>query len=114
MPRTGYLTPHNDKARVPIMKSPLAREGLLMPVAVGIFLLSSAGLVQGQSARLRTFTKQQLTDQFWSEGACFGDINRDGRTDVVAGPFWYEGPTFSIRHAYMDASRVSKSKKDGK
>src|SRR5262245_49797058 len=63
---------------------------------------------------LHTFTKQQLTDQFWSEGAAFGDFNRDGKMDVVAGPFWYEGPAFTVRHAFMAADKTSTSKKDGK
>jgi hypothetical protein len=63
---------------------------------------------------LHSFTKQTLTDQFWSEGACFADINKDGDTDVVAGPFWYQGPAFTVRHEFMPADRVSKSTKDGK
>ena len=62
---------------------------------------------------LHSFAKQQLSDEFWSEGACFGDINRDGVADVVAGPFWYEGPSFSTRHEYAPADHVSKSKKNG-
>ena len=40
----------------------------------------------------------QLDDKFYAEGAVFGDLNRDGSMDVVAGPFWYEGPAFQIRH----------------
>ena len=46
------------------------------------------------------FRKLRLTDQFYAEGAYFGDFNRDGRLDVVAGPFWFEGPDFNTRHAY--------------
>ena len=26
-----------------------------------------------------------------------GDFNRDGTVDIVAGPFWYEGPDFQRR-----------------
>ena len=63
--------------------------------------------------QVHTFTKQQLTDQFWSEGANFGDFNKDGKMDVVAGPFWYEGPDFKVRHEFMAADKVSKSKKNG-
>lgn len=49
---------------------------------------------------LRPFEKQQLTKEFWSEGATFGDFNKDGKMDVVAGPYWYEGPDFKTRHEY--------------
>ena len=33
-----------------------------------------------------------------AEGAYYADFNRDGKLDVVAGPFWYEGPDFQKRH----------------
>lgn len=47
-----------------------------------------------------TFQKQQLSDKFFAEGACFGDINHDGKPDVVAGPFWFAGPEFTEQHAF--------------
>lgn len=46
------------------------------------------------------FKKLQLSDQFYAEGAYYGDFNRDGKMDIVAGPFWFEGPDFSKRHEY--------------
>ncbi len=49
---------------------------------------------------LHTFDKQQLTDQFYGEGAAAGDFNNDGILDVVSGPFWYEGPDYQTAHAY--------------
>jgi hypothetical protein len=79
-----------------------------------VLLRTHSSATTWQPNTLHTFTKQQLTDQFWSEGACFADINRDGKMDVVAGPFWYEGPAFTVRHEFMPADHVSKSKKDGK
>ncbi|MCC6234809.1 MAG: VCBS repeat-containing protein [Verrucomicrobiales bacterium] len=63
------------------------------------------GSVQGLPAEeLRVFTKQQLHDQFWSEGANFGDLNRDGKNDLIAGPWWWEGPEFKVRHEYAPAT----------
>lgn len=50
------------------------------------------------------FTKVQLTDQFWAEGADFGDFNHDGIMDVASGPYWYEGPDFKVRHEYRPAT----------
>jgi hypothetical protein len=43
------------------------------------------------------FTKIKLTDKFYAEGAYYADFNRDGKLDVVAGPYWYEGPDFTKR-----------------
>src|SRR5690349_3901271 len=45
------------------------------------------------------FVKITLHREFLCEGASFGDFNRDGVTDVVAGPDWYEGPGYGARHA---------------
>ena len=47
---------------------------------------------------LPKFKKLQLTDQFYCEGAYYADFNRDGKLDVVSGPFWYEGPELQKKH----------------
>jgi VCBS repeat protein/FG-GAP repeat protein len=52
----------------------------------------------------RPFTRIQLHDQFWSEGANAGDLNRDGVQDIIAGPWWWEGPDFKKRHEYYPAT----------
>ncbi|HEY3901626.1 MAG TPA: FG-GAP and VCBS repeat-containing protein [Chthoniobacter sp.] len=57
------------------------------------------------------FTRIQLTDQFWAEGAAIGDFNHDGKPDVVYGPYWWEGPDFKVRHTYRDDSTKTKVKK---
>lgn len=47
----------------------------------------------------RPFRKIVLSTSFLCEGANFGDFNRDGTNDVVAGPYWYEGPDFASARA---------------
>jgi len=75
-----------------------------MPVARIALVLSAVLLSASADAQdkyqLRTFKKQQLSDQFFAEGASFGDFNKDGKQDLVAGPFWFEGPTFETKHEY--------------
>jgi hypothetical protein len=44
------------------------------------------------------FTKLRLTDKFYCEGAYHADFNRDGKLDVVSGPYWYAGPDFQKRY----------------
>jgi len=46
------------------------------------------------------FKKLRLSDQFIAEGAHFGDFNRDGHMDVVAGWQWFAGPDFKQEHDY--------------
>lgn len=50
------------------------------------------------AAEAPSFKKVTLTDQFYCEGAYYGDFNKDGKLDVVSGPFWYEGPSFEKKH----------------
>ncbi len=49
------------------------------------------------------FQKIILTDQYYCDGINAGDFNRDGKMDIVAGPFWYEGPDFKVRHEFYPA-----------
>jgi hypothetical protein len=67
-------------------------------------------LAPAADATLHTFRKLQLTDQFWAEGANYGDFNRDGKMDVVYGPYWWEGPDFKTRHEYRPATKTFKRK----
>jgi hypothetical protein len=53
---------------------------------------------------LHSFDKTKLTDQFFGEGANFGDFNHDGEMDLVSGPYWYAGPAFTERHEYYEAA----------
>ena len=39
------------------------------------------------AAPLPSFQKQVLTDKYFCDGITAGDINRDGKMDIVAGPF---------------------------
>ena len=60
--------------------------------------LATASVVVAAEQGNPQFTKLILSDQFYCEGAYFGDFNRDGQMDVVAGPFWFEGPDFKKQH----------------
>jgi hypothetical protein len=49
------------------------------------------------------FEKVTLTPRYFCDGISAGDINRDGHQDIVAGPYWYAGPTFREAHAFYPA-----------
>ena len=64
------------------------------------FVFALATFLQaGQTIR---FKRVQLNDKFYAEGATFGDINKDGKMDIVSGPFWYEGPDWTKKHAFYE------------
>jgi hypothetical protein len=51
-----------------------------------------------------TFTRQVLTTDYYCDGLDAGDIDRDGAADIIAGPYWYEGPAFRTRHEFYLAT----------
>lgn len=78
-------------------------------------LLLLASFAGAEDRVLHRFQKLQLNEHFWSEGANFGDFNRDGKMDIVSGPYWYEGPDFKTRHEYYPAKQTfKKTGADGK
>jgi hypothetical protein len=52
------------------------------------------------------FTKQRLSQAYDSEGAFAGDIDGDGKVDLVSGPYWYSGPAFLVRHEYQPVAAL--------
>lgn len=46
------------------------------------------------------FKKTVLFSDFVSEGVAVGDVNNDGKMDVMAGPFWFEAPNWERHEIY--------------
>lgn len=67
--------------------------------------LALAGAAPAET--LIRFEKQQLESRFFGEGAAVGDLNRDGKNDVVYGPYWWEGPDFTKRHTLYPGKEFS-------
>lgn len=63
---------------------------LLALVACGL----SGRFAAAAEHHLDAFKRIQLSDVYFSEGANAGDLNHDGKPDIVCGPYWYEGPAF--------------------
>lgn len=69
--------------------------------AIAALLVLAAASAQEENV-VRTWKKIKVTDKFYAEGANVGDFNKDGKMDVVAGPFWIEGPDFTKTHLFME------------
>ena len=63
-------------------------------------LILICAFLQSECHAAPAFKKRVLVDRYFCDGINHGDFNRDGKRDIVAGPFWYEGPSFKKRHAF--------------
>jgi hypothetical protein len=61
-----------------------------------ILLLINSSLSAQKSKEIK-FKKLTLDTTYVSEGACTGDIDKDGLVDVIAGDVWYKAPKWT-RH----------------
>jgi hypothetical protein len=93
---------------VPTFRSALTRAAVA--TAVLLAAVTSISSTMSRADVPRTFTRIQLSDQFWSEGANFGDLNNDGANDIISGPWWWEGPDFTKRHEFYPARTTFKLK----
>lgn len=59
-------------------------------------ILLTAALTSAESPI--AFTKTVLDTRFRSEGVAVGDVNHDGKTDVLAADVWYDGADWSRIH----------------
>jgi hypothetical protein len=64
---------------------------ILLTTAIMFLMFLS---VSPAAAKEPTFKKIVLSDKFYAEGSHYGDFNKDGKLDIVAGPYWYAGPDF--------------------
>ena len=76
----------------------LILSSLTLPVGLSL----PAAVFAGDNA-VASYRKLPLDAQFFSEGATFGDFNKDGKLDAASGPYWWEGPDFKIRHEIYPA-----------
>src|SRR5688572_9955406 len=86
--------------------SPTVRRFFVLPIG----LLAASFLHAGDEHVVYSYKRQKLTDIYFSEGANAGDLNRDGHVDVIHGPYWFEGPSFTTKHELYAAKPQNREK----
>ena len=86
------------------MESEMFKAVLRLSCAVLTLCAASLALAdESNQKKDPEWQKIVITTKFRSEGAAFGDFNKDGVMDVVSGHIWYEGPDFKTEHKFMEA-----------
>jgi hypothetical protein len=49
-----------------------------------------------------SFRRHVVSNRFVSEGVAIGDVNHDGKTDILAGNYWYEAPLWIPHMIHAD------------
>jgi hypothetical protein len=72
-------------------------------VLILLFLLPACNAQQtAKSPHPVTFKKQVISTTFISEGVAAGDVNNDGSTDILAGHYWFEAPSWKQHLLHAD------------
>ena len=79
---------------------------LILLAAVFLTLLLTTGMAEDEYV-LHEFDHKQLSEEFFCEGATFGDISGDGVLDLISGPFWFEAPNFETKYTLYDPAPYS-------
>ncbi|WP_229320854.1 FG-GAP repeat domain-containing protein [Larkinella knui] len=73
----------------------LRKDGMIFIGCLLMSILTGSAQDKGKKGAEIPFKKNVLTTDFITEGATVGDVNKDGKKDVMAGAYWFEAPNWT-------------------
>jgi hypothetical protein len=82
-------------------------KGLIKLLGFAAIVMSGSIIAEAQKKTSSgNFKKQVVTTDFVAEGAAIGDVNKDGKKDILSGAYWFEAPNWT-KHEIMPPQAFS-------
>ncbi len=74
-------------------KSEIMYRSIFVGLLITVMVSAGSSQTPGKDVKFKKF---HLWDEFYTEGSTVADVNKDGKTDIIAGARWFEAPDWKV------------------